>query len=551
MTCRIATYTIAKNEAKHVARWSEATQGADYRLWLVDGDSTDDTAALARAAGIVVVERTWGPTFRFDYARNHALDCLPGDIDLCVSLDADEVLDEGFLDTLREAWDATGGFDKAHPWFNTGTWWRCDRVHGRRGWRWILPCHEVTRWNGPAGADRHIDLEATMRHLPDDSKPRSGYVDLLRLGCTENPGDARMAVYLARQLWFDGAPATAVLEACEHALPLGPDQHEGAFLCRIAGDASRIAWLERGAYAYPAQAEAWAPLAQHHYERSRWAECFTAAVEGLNAPVATHYLADQAVRGWRLADFAAVAADKIGRRDDAVAFGYTAWDNNALDGRLATNLRHYVAEAGVPTYVVIPQKPGERDLETARAAEAFRAQGAVDVYVDDSDDPIHAKWNAGIDRAAYLAGVDGHDRWNVIVSNNDVHVADGTVVCLAAALRSGPDVGAASAPSESGFAGWLFALRGEDAWTIDERFAWWQGDTDLAKRILLSGKRIVQPPIAAMHLHPNESTFTDPERLALAMRDEAAFCDKWPDVDPATLFFARNPELAERAAAVR
>ena len=42
---KIAVYAIAKNEAKHVKRWVEATEGADVRV-VLDTGSEDNTYEL-------------------------------------------------------------------------------------------------------------------------------------------------------------------------------------------------------------------------------------------------------------------------------------------------------------------------------------------------------------------------------------------------------------------------------------------------------------------------------------------------------------------------
>ena len=65
---RIAVYSIALNEEKHVERWYKSAQDADLVL-LADTGSTDQTAALAESLGISVFNITIDP-WRFDNARN-------------------------------------------------------------------------------------------------------------------------------------------------------------------------------------------------------------------------------------------------------------------------------------------------------------------------------------------------------------------------------------------------------------------------------------------------------------------------------------------------
>jgi glycosyltransferase involved in cell wall biosynthesis len=75
---KIAAYTIALNEEKHVMRWLEATKDADIRV-VADTGSTDKTVALLQAAPNVIVHQISVMPFRFDDARNAALALVPDD----------------------------------------------------------------------------------------------------------------------------------------------------------------------------------------------------------------------------------------------------------------------------------------------------------------------------------------------------------------------------------------------------------------------------------------------------------------------------------------
>jgi glycosyltransferase involved in cell wall biosynthesis len=88
---KVAVYTISLNEAKFIKRWAKSAADADY-LFVLDTGSTDDSLDILRRLKIPhkqAIVRPW----RFDIARNTALSLLPEDIDYCVSLDMDEVLE--------------------------------------------------------------------------------------------------------------------------------------------------------------------------------------------------------------------------------------------------------------------------------------------------------------------------------------------------------------------------------------------------------------------------------------------------------------------------
>ena len=81
-------YPIAKNEAHNVAGFVAAAEGA--AIYVLDTGSEDETVDLLRQHGAFVVSHTIAP-WRFDHARQAALDLVPNDEDiLCVSLDMDE-----------------------------------------------------------------------------------------------------------------------------------------------------------------------------------------------------------------------------------------------------------------------------------------------------------------------------------------------------------------------------------------------------------------------------------------------------------------------------
>lgn len=103
MGTKLAVYTIALNEAKHVERWYNSTKDADYHV-IADTGSIDDTIKIAKKLGIQVYSVSVKP-FRFDDARNAALALVPVDADVCLSLDMDEVPEEGTIQTIKASWD--------------------------------------------------------------------------------------------------------------------------------------------------------------------------------------------------------------------------------------------------------------------------------------------------------------------------------------------------------------------------------------------------------------------------------------------------------------
>lgn len=101
-TLKIAVYTITKNEEQFIERWAKSAQDADLLL-IADTGSTDDTVKIAQENGVVVHDICITP-WRFDHARNASLALIPKDYDICICLDADEIMEPGWREELERVW---------------------------------------------------------------------------------------------------------------------------------------------------------------------------------------------------------------------------------------------------------------------------------------------------------------------------------------------------------------------------------------------------------------------------------------------------------------
>jgi glycosyltransferase involved in cell wall biosynthesis len=197
---KIAVYTIALNEEKHVERWYNSVKDADYIL-IADTGSTDKTIKIAKKLGINVVSISIKP-WRFDDSRNAALALLPDDIDLCISMDMDETISDGW----REKLETTTGTQISYL-FNLAykdedetvpvSRFINNRIHSRHGYRWHYLMHEVIEPDRP---EKHVvefceGLE--ISHHPDHEKPRSQYNQLIKDALEEHPNHPRYLYYLA------------------------------------------------------------------------------------------------------------------------------------------------------------------------------------------------------------------------------------------------------------------------------------------------------------------------------------------------------------------
>ena len=91
---KVCVYAIAKNEEKFVERFMNSVKEADA-VYVLDTGSEDDTALKLKQLGAIVKTEIIKP-WRFDVARNKALEMVPEDTDICVSIDLDEVFEAGW-----------------------------------------------------------------------------------------------------------------------------------------------------------------------------------------------------------------------------------------------------------------------------------------------------------------------------------------------------------------------------------------------------------------------------------------------------------------------
>jgi glycosyltransferase involved in cell wall biosynthesis len=265
----VCVYAIFKDEAEHVERWAASTVDADHRL-VLDTGSTDATPELLRGYGVEVRHAVFDP-FRFDDARNAALALCPTTLDLCLRLDADETLADGWRAHLDGAYGAH--FDRyRYPVINYGQGWERimrDDCHRRHGLRWKYPTHEVLV--GP-GVTANVPGMWVEHHPPVERRFHHN-TNLMVLGAAvvEYPGDARMAFYYARELWYTGF-YTDCRERMMRFLDLptgwGPERCE-AWRILAAIDDYPERWLWKAVGEAPERREPWCDLARLYLIQER------------------------------------------------------------------------------------------------------------------------------------------------------------------------------------------------------------------------------------------------------------------------------------------
>ena len=349
---KVAVYAIALNEEAFVARFMATASEADLVL-VADTGSTDATVAALQRAGAVVHHITVSP-WRFDDARNASLALIPADVDVCVTVDLDEVLSPGWRALLEAEWgDATRGrylYTWSHHSDGTpAVSFMTDRIHARRGYRWRNPCHETLY--ADRIDERYCELSLELHHWPDPDKPRSQYLPLLRVAAEEQPHDSRAAHYLGRELMFYGHWQAAIDELRRHLeLPSSVWAPERAASMRFIGrchrrlglDDDALTWFRAATETSPDTREPWIEVAQICHDQQRWHECYDAAQQALGITERpTIYINDPVAWSERGHDLASVAAWRLGLADEALLHALAAQEMAPDDARIAENITFY------------------------------------------------------------------------------------------------------------------------------------------------------------------------------------------------------------------
>lgn len=349
---RIGVYAICKNEESFVNRWMDAVSEADVVV-VADTGSTDGTVDALRARGATVYEETVSP-WRFDVARNVALNHLPEDVDICVSIDLDEIFEPGWRAILEAAWQpdttrARYSYVWSHrPDGSPDLVYPREKIHCRHGYRWVHPVHEVLEYEEPS-AEKDIWVDGlVLHHYPDPNKSRSQYLPLLELSVEEDPDDDRARFWLGREYVSNGDFSKA-LETLQAHLDLPSarwDEERSTSMrllaecCRNLGDSEgEKSWLFRAMAECPHTREAYLALAEYGYRERNWPLVWAMVQGGLSiqAPSGS-YLEQPACWGAALYDYGAVAAYCLGLYQKARECALAACAASPGSQRLESNL---------------------------------------------------------------------------------------------------------------------------------------------------------------------------------------------------------------------
>jgi len=345
---KIAVAAISKNEAAFVKRFCDSAKEADL-ISIADTGSDDDTVKLAKECGADVHEICITP-WRFDLARNTGLALIPKDIDVIISLDLDEVLEEGWREEIERVW-VKGETTRLRYKFD----WGCgisfyyEKIFAKHGYSFHHPVHEYPRPDGrTAEIYAHTDM-LLVSHHPDPTKSRGQYMPLLELAIKEDPHCPRNAFYHARELTFYSRWEESITYLNKYLeMPEATWVNERCYAMRLLGKAyehlnnvfEAEKWYRLAAAEAPNTREPWVELAMLSYMRHDWTQCYFAACKALEiTDKAAVYTMDPSVWTERPYDLASIAAWRLGLKDRAIELCQKALEFNPTDARLLSNLK--------------------------------------------------------------------------------------------------------------------------------------------------------------------------------------------------------------------
>lgn len=349
---KIAVYTISKNEEQFVERFCKSAEDADLIL-IADTGSTDNTVQLAREQGAVVYDICIKP-WRFDKARDAALSLIPGDYDICISLDLDEILEPGWREEIERVWkDDTTRLRYKFDW-GSGISFYYEKIHHRAGYHWHHPVHEYPRPDGRTNEVYAYTDMLLVSHHPDPTKSRGQYMPLLELAIREDPLCPRNRFYHARELTFYSR-WTEAIDALKKYLemPEATWENERSYAMRLLGKSyqelgdfnTALKWYRLAVAEAPNTREPWVELSMLCYSMHMWAEGYAAAKSALQITDKTLvYTMDPSVWTEKPWDLASICAWNLGLVNEAVELCKKAIELAPSDTRLENNLKLMIAD---------------------------------------------------------------------------------------------------------------------------------------------------------------------------------------------------------------
>lgn len=349
---KVCVYAICKNEEQFIDRWMDAVSEADMVV-VTDTGSEDNTVEKLRNRGAIVHTEKISP-WRFDVARNIALEHVPEDVDICVANDLDEVFEAGWRQKLEDAWQPH--YTRARYLF---TWsfnadgtpskqFPMEKAHRRHGFKWKHPVHEILEYSGEDGEKVVLVPGMVLNHYPDLSKPRTQYLSLLEMSAEENPQDDRTMFWLGREYMYNNKHDQCIRTLERHlSLPSAnwPEERSASmrFIAKSYQQKNNFEeaqkWYFSAIAECPYVREPYLYMAKLAYLQGNWPLVYFMTEKGLAIEKNTgSYLNEIESWGSAFYDLGAIATYHLGLYEKAQDYAQKACDIEPHDPRLTNNL---------------------------------------------------------------------------------------------------------------------------------------------------------------------------------------------------------------------
>ena len=234
---------IVKNEEAMLARCLESVKGVD-EIIIVDTGSTDKTKEIASQFTDKIFDFEWCDDFA--KARNFALDNCSGD--WVLSIDADEVLEEGGIEKIREYINSTNKNSLGILMRSGNNAYHVPRLFRNIvSIKWVGKIHELPSLRQEENTHIAITYYSSPAHTLDPKRN----LRILQSAYIENPDDTRTLFYLGREYAYYQEWAKAI-KIFEKYLTLSvwlPERADAYFMLALCywytqeGEKARVACL--------------------------------------------------------------------------------------------------------------------------------------------------------------------------------------------------------------------------------------------------------------------------------------------------------------------
>jgi tetratricopeptide (TPR) repeat protein len=343
---KIAIYTISKNEEKYVDKWVSTNTEADLRL-VCDTGSTDQTVNKLKSHGITVIPISVMP-WRFDVARQTALNLLPPDIDVCIWQDLDEELLPGWREQIEKIWsnDLT---TLNHRYRNNNNPWQWhSKIHSRHNCRWTGAVHETLIWNVEEKSAWAPDLY--LDEHQDFTKDRKSYLNLLLKKIKEGDEYWKTYYFLANDYINQGRRTEAIDARIKSYELCNDGSIVKSYIARNIARNFLDSSDKDSAYKWfkisiddSDEKESWFFLCELYYQNQEWDQCYIAAKKCISiTDKRDGFTYDPKAWDYFVYDYAALAAYNLELYKQAVKYGRLAIDHSPSDQRLRKNLDFFL-----------------------------------------------------------------------------------------------------------------------------------------------------------------------------------------------------------------